>query len=297
MPRLPGGRTFWIIVLSLLAVNYLSVALFAPGKAKSVTIPYDAPTGPAGFVQQVTANNVTKIKTQGASVEGEFKNEVKFPDDKADAVKNFETELPSFVIYNNGDLNKLLTDHKVTTSATPINDGRGFLTNLILGFGPVILLVVLFVWLSRRAAGGQMGAIGAFGRSKARRVEGNDTRVTFKDVAGIDEAKGELTEVVDFLKNPEKYQKLGGRIPRGVLLAGRPGTGKTLLARAVAGEAGAPFFSVSASEFVEAIVGIGASRVRDLFKQAKEAAPAIIFIDELDAIGRSRSKEIGRAHV
>ncbi len=131
-----------------------------------------------------------------------------------------------------------------------------------------------------------MGAIGAFGRSRARRVEGNETKVTFKDVAGIDEAKAELTEVVDFLKNPEKYQKLGGRIPRGVLLAGRPGTGKTLLARAVAGEAGVPFFSVSASEFVEAIVGIGASRVRDLFKQAKEAAPAIIFIDELDAIGR-----------
>ncbi len=130
------------------------------------------------------------------------------------------------------------------------------------------------------------GHSGAAGR---RRVEGDDTHVTFNDVAGIDEAKGELTEVVDFLKNPQKYQKLGGRIPRGVLLAGRPGTGKTLLARAVAGEAGAPFFSISASEFVEAIVGIGASRVRDLFKQAKDAAPAIIFIDELDAIGRSRS--------
>src|SRR4051812_29878177 len=293
MPRLPGGRVFWIVVLSLLAINYLSVALFAPGRAKSVTIPYDAPTGPAGFVQQVTNNNVTKIKTQGASVEGEFKNEVKFPNDKADAVKNFETELPSFVIYNNGGLNKLLSDHKVTTSATPINDGRGFFTNLILGFGPVILLVVLFVWLSRRAAGGQMGAIGNFGRSRARRVEGNDQRVTFKDVAGIAEAKDEPTEVVDFLKNPEKYQKLGGRIPRGVLLAGRPGTGKTLLARAVAGEAHVPFFSISASEFVEAIVGIGASRVRDLFKQAKEAAPAIVFIDELDAIGRSRSAGAG----
>ena len=158
----------------------------------------------------------------------------------------------------------------------------------------MILLVVLFIWLSRRASGGQMGAIGAFGRSRARRVEGDETKVTFKDVAGIDEAKGELTEVVDFLKNPEKYQKLGGRIPRGVLLAGRPGTGKTLLARAVAGEAGVPFFSISASEFVEAIVGIGASRVRDLFKQAKEAAPAIIFIDELDAIGRSA---LGRQHV
>ena len=114
-------------------------------------------------------------------------------------------------------------------------------------------------------------------------------------MAGIDEAKGELTEVVDFLKNPEKYQKLGGRIPRGVLLAGRPGTGKTLLARAVAGEAGVPFFSISASEFVEAIVGIGASRVRDLFKQAKEAAPAIIFIDELDAIGRSARPAAARS--
>ena len=123
----------------------------------------------------------------------------------------------------------------------------------------MILLVFLFVWLSRRASGGQMGALGAFGRSRARRVEGDQTMVTFKDVAGIDEAKRELTEVVDFLKNPEKYQRLGGRIPRGVLLAGRPGTGKTLLARAVAGEAGAPFFSISASEFVEAIVGIGAS--------------------------------------
>src|SRR4051795_4158406 len=293
MPRLPGGRTFWIVVLALLAVNYLSVALFAPGKARSVTIPYDAPSGAPGFLQQVEKNNVTKIKTQGASVEGEFKNPVKYPNDKADAVKNFETELPSFVIYNGGDLNTLLSEKKVAITAEPINDGRGFFTNLILGFGPVILLVVLFVWLSRRAAGGQMGAIGNFGRSRARRVEGNDQRVTFKDVAGIDEAKGELTEVVDFLKNPEKYQRLGGRIPRGVLLAGRPGTGKTLLARAVAGEAGAPFFSISASEFVEAIVGIGASRVRDLFKQAKEASPAIIFIDELDAIGRSRSAGVG----
>jgi cell division protease FtsH len=288
MPRLPGGRTFWIVVLALLAVNYLSVALFAPGKEQSVTIPYDQ-TSPPGFLQQVSSGNVAKIKTQGASVEGEFKKEVKFPDDKADAVKNFQTELPSFEIYNSDRLTTLLTEKKVAITAEPINDGRGFLTNLILGFGPVILLVFLFVWLSRRAAGGQMGAIGNFGRSKARRVEGNDAKVTFKDVAGIDEAKGELTEVVDFLKNPEKYQKLGGRIPRGVLLAGRPGTGKTLLARAVAGEAGVPFFSVSASEFVEAIVGIGASRVRDLFKQAKEAAPAIIFIDELDAIGRSRS--------
>ena len=129
----------------------------------------------------------------------------------------------------------------------------------------------------------------SFGRSRARRVEASDQHVTFQDVAGIDEAKEELTEIVDFLKAPDKYLKLGARIPRGVLLSGPPGTGKTLLARAVAGEAGVPFFQMSASEFVEMIVGVGASRVRDLFHQAKEAAPAIIFIDELDAIGRSRA--------
>src|SRR5262249_45762647 len=159
-----------------------------------------------------------------------FKNEVKYPDDKAKAAKNFETEIPSFQLYQGQELTNQLISKGVEISAEPINQGNGFLTSLIFGFGPVILLVGLFIWISRRAAGGQMGALGAFGRSRARRVEGDDTKVTFSDVAGIDEAKGELTEVVDFLKNPQKYQKLGGRIPRGVLLAGRPGTGKTLLA-------------------------------------------------------------------
>ena len=132
-------------------------------------------------------------------------------------------------------------------------------------------------------------AAGALGRSKARRYQPGRETVTFADVAGIDEAKQELTEIVDFLRDPDKYRRLGGRIPRGVLLSGPPGTGKTLLARAVAGEAGAPFFSMSASEFVEAIVGVGASRVRDLFRQAKQESPAIVFIDELDAVGRARS--------
>ena len=140
-------------------------------------------------------------------------------------------------------LSASLEENDVTVEAEPINQGRGFLLNLILGFGPVILLVALFVWISRRAAGGQMNALGASAASRARRIEGAQTKVTFKDVAGIDESKQELTEVVDFLKNPDRYRKLGGRIPRGVLLAGRPGTGKTLLARAVAGEAGVPFFS------------------------------------------------------
>jgi cell division protease FtsH len=223
-------------------------------------------------------------------VDGKFKKEVKYGD--ADANKSFETEIPIFA--NDEQLSQLLEDHDVVIDAEPINQSRGFLASLILGFGPVLLLIGLFVYFARRAGGGgAMGALGSFGRSKARRVEGGDQKITFDDVAGIDEAKAELSEIVDFLKNPERYQKLGGRIPKGVLLSGRPGTGKTLLARAVAGEANVPFFSISASEFVEAIVGIGASRVRDLFKQAKEAAPAIVFIDELDAIGRSRGANAG----
>jgi cell division protease FtsH len=276
------GRRFWMLVALLLVLNYVTVALFAPGRERSVTIPYN-PT----FIDQVRDGNVSKISATGEqSVSGEFKKEVRYPHD-AEPAKNFETTIPAFA--NEVQLSSLLQNNDVVIEAEPVNEGRGFLLNLILGFGPVILLVALFVWLSRRAAGGQMSALGAFGRSSARRIEGAQTKVTFADVAGIDESKSELTEVVDFLKNPDRYRKLGGRIPRGVLLAGRPGTGKTLLARAVAGEAGAPFFSVSASEFVEAIVGIGASRVRDLFKQAKEHQPAIIFIDELDAIGRSRS--------
>jgi cell division protease FtsH len=285
--RTLGGR-FWVMVLILLALNYLSVAIFAPGRERSVTIPYN-PT----FLDQVEGDNVSKISTRGEAVSGEFKKPVKYPPDKkgVEAAPNFETQIPTFA--NTDALSGLLQNHNVTIEAEPVNEGRGFLLNLILGFGPVILLVALFVWISRRAAGGQMSALGAFGRSRARRIEGTQTKVTFQDVAGIDEAKSELTEVVDFLKNPDRYRKLGGRIPRGVLLAGRPGTGKTLLARAVAGEAGVPFFSVSASEFVEAIVGIGASRVRDLFKQAKESQPAIVFIDELDAIGRSRSAGAG----
>jgi cell division protease FtsH len=277
------GMRFWVLLAVLLVLNYVSVAIFAPGRERSVTIPYNP-----DFIQQVEADNVTKISTTGEAVSGEFKKEFKpSTDSDAEPAKNFETQIPTFA--DNEDLSRLLQDHNVTIEAEPVNEGRGFLLNLILGFGPVILLVALFVWISRRAAGGQMNALGSFGRSRARRIEGAQTNVTFKDVAGIEESKQELTEVVDFLKNPDRYRKLGGRIPRGVLLAGRPGTGKTLLARAVAGEAGVPFFSVSASEFVEAIVGIGASRVRDLFAQAKAAQPAIIFIDELDAIGRARS--------
>jgi cell division protease FtsH len=157
---------------------------------------------------------------------------------------------------------------------------------MVLGIVPTAILLLLLFWLFRKFG---RGLTGGMGKSGAERYDPMTSRTTFAEVAGIDEAKAELWEIVDFLRNPERYRRLGGRIPRGVLLSGPPGTGKTLLARAVAGEADVPFFSLSASEFVEAVVGIGASRVRDLFKEAKKASPAIVFIDELDAIGRSRS--------
>jgi cell division protease FtsH len=247
------------------------------------------------FLQQVRANNVEEISSQAETIQGNLKKPASFtpPGGEKVEVHLFKTQVPSFV--DTAGLTRLLDRQDVVVNAEPPDTGRSILATLIFGFGPTILLVALFIWIARRSMGGGAGGVlGGFGRSTARRVTpGAENRVTFEDVAGIDEAENELVEIVDFLKNPQRYQRLGARIPRGVLLYGPPGTGKTLLARAVAGEAQAAFFSASASEFVEAIVGVGASRVRDLFKQAKEAQPAIVFVDELDAIGRSRSGNVG----
>jgi cell division protease FtsH len=177
----------------------------------------------------------------------------------------------------------------VTVNAEPRSQGTPLWEELLLWFGPALLLGGLFVGLGRSGRLGGPGAMGGFGQSRARRYDSaNANRTTFADVAGADDVKAEVTEIVDFLREPARYRRLGAQIPRGVLLCGQPGRGKTLLARAVAGEANVPFFSISASEFIEMIVGVGASRVRDLFDQAKQAAPSIIFIDELDAIGRAR---------
>ncbi len=281
-------RRFVGILGVLLVLNYISVAIFAPATQR-VRIPY-SPT----FLAQVRAGNVKEIASTGDTIKGDFKKKTKIEKKQAE---HFDTQVPSFA--NDAQLSKLLQDENVTVNAKPPGD-RSVLSTLLFSFGPTILLVALFVFLMRRAAGGGGGGgvLGQFGRSRAKRVESETQTVTFEDVAGIDEAEEELVEVVDFLKNPERYQQLGARIPRGVLLMGPPGTGKTLLARAVAGEASVPFFSSSASEFIEAIVGVGASRVRDLFKQAKEAAPAIIFVDELDAIGRARggTQALGGGH-
>jgi cell division protease FtsH len=288
--RPQGSTPRWplliVLVLALLALNFwVSSQVLQPNPR--VSIPY-TPT----FLSQVESGNVSSISATGASIEGTFKKAVKYPADSTTAPTTvyFSTQIPSFA--PNNELFALVQKYNITTTAHSPNAGPSFLTSLIFGFGPTLLFLLLLVWIFRRAAaagGGGAGGLMSFGRSRARRVEAADQRVTFDDVAGIDEAKEELTEIVDFLKNPDKYIRLGGRIPRGVLLSGQPGTGKTLLARAVAGEAGVPFFQMSASEFVEMIVGVGASRVRDLFAQSKAAAPAIIFIDELDAIGRSRS--------
>jgi cell division protease FtsH len=275
--RMPGGRWFWWVLAGLLVINFVIVEL-VPDRTSRLTVPYTT------FRAQVEASNVSEVTSQGDTIQGTFKKEVTYPAGSSSRNTNFQTQRPAFA---DDSLLNLMIQKGVVVNAKPIDEGRSLLVTILLGFGPTILLVLLFVFLMRRAAGGA-GGIPGVGRSRAKRYDASAERVTFDDVAGIDEAEDELVEIVDFLRNPARYRKLGGAIPRGVLLAGPPGTGKTLLARAVAGEAKVPFFSLSASEFVELFVGVGASRVRDLFEQAKAAAPAIIFIDELDAIGRAR---------
>ncbi|HEY2372167.1 MAG TPA: ATP-dependent zinc metalloprotease FtsH [Gaiellaceae bacterium] len=277
----PGAG--WVIFfIGLLALNLL-VTMNATKAASRVRVPYTP-----FFLNQVAAGQVDSITSKGTAVQGTFTKPLSYNGSKK--TKQFSTEIPAFA--NTTRLSNLLQDHKVTVNAKPLDNGAPWWENALLGFGPTILFVFLLFWLMRRA-GNVQNVLGAFGRSSAKRYQPSGDKVTFADVAGIDEAKDELSEVVDFLRHPERYRKLGGRIPHGVLLSGQPGTGKTLLARAVAGEADVPFFSMAASEFVEAIVGVGASRVRDLFKQAKESAPSIVFIDELDAVGRSRTSGVG----
>src|SRR2546423_3182799 len=272
-----AGRRLWTVLLALLVVNFvLSLAL--SGKAERLSVPYTL------FYHQVQQGNVREISSKGDEIQGSFRVAVRYPPGKGGKTKTkFQTVRPTF---GDDGLSRLLISKNVTVNAHAVDTGTPLWQTIVFGFGPTLLLVGLFVALARRSSAG--GMLGSFGRSGARRYEHSSQRTSFKDVAGIDEAEEELIEVVDFLRNPQRYTKVGGAIPKGVLLAGPPGTGKTLLARAVAGEADVPFFSISASEFIEAIVGVGASRVRDLFKQAKDAAPAIIFVDELDAIGRAR---------
>ena len=228
------------------------------------------------FLEEVDNGRVVQVNIQGNSIKGVYSNG-----------KNFITYSP-----NDPNLIEKLTEKGVSISASPIDEKMPSLLGVLLSWFPMLLLIGVWIFFMRQMQGGKGGAMG-FGRSKAKLMSDIRKKVSFNDVAGIDEAKEEVEEIVEYLKNPKKFMKLGGKIPRGVLLVGSPGTGKTLLARAIAGEADVPFFTISGSDFVEMFVGVGASRVRDMFEQGKKNAPCIIFIDELDAVGRSRGAGLG----
>ncbi|MDX2393101.1 ATP-dependent zinc metalloprotease FtsH [Streptomyces sp. DK15] len=281
---MPGG---WrgLILAALIVYLITNVVLSFFNEGDEPVISYTE------FSKQVTNGNVSKIYSKGDAIQGQLKAKQPLPDgDKGDYTK-FVTQRPAFA---DDALWADLTKQNVTVTASPVVVQRSFLANLLISLAPMLLLVLLWVLIARRM-GAAMGGAGGLGRKappKPVELEGAQ-RTTFEDVAGIDEVEGELNDVVDFLKNPQQYRRMGARMPGGVLLSGPPGTGKTLLARAVAGEAGVPFFSASASEFIEMIVGVGASRVRELFTEARKVAPAIIFIDEIDTIGRARGAGAG----
>ena len=293
-PRL--SPFWWLILLASIA---WSVWTLLPAGQQQVGIPYST------FLDQIQAGNVKDVQIVGTQITGDFQSGValeklipteQLPTVPASAqpsptpapVTSFSTVFPDVV----GDPNliALLHQHNVVVDVKP--PSNPLILDLLMNALPFILLIGAMLWMVRQMTRSQSGALN-FGRSKARLYNEEHPTVTFKDVAGAEEAKQELQEVVEFLRHPQKYHDIGARIPRGVLLIGPPGTGKTLLARAVAGEAGVPFFTISASEFVEMFVGVGASRVRDLFELAKTSAPSIIFIDELDAVGRRRGAGLG----
>ena len=232
------------------------------------------------FLDSVADSKVKKVTIKENKITGEY----------ADNNTRFETYAPADV-----NLIKELRDFDVDITATP-PDTTPWYMQLLISWLPIILLIAIWIFFMRQMQGGSGSKAFSFGKSRAKLLNQDNLKVTFKDVAGIEEAKEELTEIVDFLKDPAKFQKLGGRIPKGVLLVGPPGTGKTLLAKAVAGEAGVPFYSISGSDFVEMFVGVGAARIRDLFEQGKKNAPCIIFMDEIDAVGRHRGAGLGGGH-
>jgi cell division protease FtsH len=287
-PQMP--RRSWLGFILILLINYFAFRFLFP-TTQSVKVPYTT------FKQQAAQGNVAKVYSRGDRLSGRFSRTILYPA-KPDTATNrqpqkiteFTTTVPAFA---DPGLESLLVAHGTEINAESVQSSAWL--GLLLGFAPSLLIIALYVWLFRRAAkqGGMGGGVFGLGKSNARRFDKEkDARVMFDQVAGIDEAEKELVEIVEFLKDPQKYTRLGGTAPKGVLLIGAPGTGKTLLARAVAGEANVPFFSMAGSEFVEMIVGVGAARVRDLFRQARENAPAIIFIDELDSIGRARGRAV-----
>lgn len=260
----------WAIVILSLFFTYELFAEQTSTKSVIRDINYSE------LMTQIEEGRVHDVTISGPQVEGHFMDN-----------RMFTTYVPAI-----GPLMEKLEQKKVQITAKPSETG-GFWTNVFINLLPVFLFFGLWIWLTRRAGRGGMGGPMGMGKSKAKLLNPEDVKITFEDVAGVDEAKEDLQEVVEFLQAPEKFHRLGGKIPRGVLLVGPPGTGKTLLAKAVAGEAGVPFFHLSGSDFVEMFVGVGASRVRDMFEQAKKNAPCIIFVDEIDAVGKSRHNGMG----
>ncbi|MFN7185666.1 MAG: ATP-dependent zinc metalloprotease FtsH [Alphaproteobacteria bacterium] len=277
MPPFAKNILIWagILVGALLVVNLFQSNLSEPNNQARLSY--------SEFMDKVEAGEVADVviresKEEGSQIQGHFTNGEGF----------------ALQVMNDPNLVNVLRENKVKITAAPSNSGANSFLNMFLSsWLPFLLLIGVYIFFMRQMQGGKGGGAMGFGKSRARLLTEHGERVTFADVAGIDEAKEELSEIVDFLKNPQKFQKLGGKIPRGCLLVGPPGTGKTLLARAIAGEAGVPFFSISGSDFVEMFVGVGASRVRDMFEQGKKNSPCIIFIDEIDAVGRHRGAGLG----
>ncbi len=295
-PKTTQPRISWFWWILLIGLTIWNVMTYLNVATPQVEIPYST------FLDQVKADNISSVTITGNEITGKFIKSLVWPPatsgsasaDGAQAAagqqsySEFATIFPDSV----GDPTLLALLEQKNVQIQVENVSTPWYITLLTDGMPLLLLVLVSIWMGRQAIKSQQG-ISSFRQTRARRVLPDQPKVTFQDVAGTDEAKQDLQEVVDFLRHPQKYHDLGARIPRGVLLVGPPGTGKTLLARAVAGEADVPFFNLSASEFVEMFVGVGASRVRDLFQQAKQASPAIVFIDELDAVGRRRGAGVG----
>ncbi|MCW8863105.1 MAG: ATP-dependent metallopeptidase FtsH/Yme1/Tma family protein, partial [Rhodospirillales bacterium] len=264
------NMALWVIIALLV------FALFNLFQGAGTQRPQQLGVAFSDFQSSVKAGEVTEVTIQGSSISGQYRDG-----------RPFSTYAPA-----DSGVVGLLAEHGVRIRALPVDEDVPSLFGILISWFPMLLLIGVWIFFMRQMQGGGGKAMG-FGKSRARLLTEKHGKVTFEDVAGIDEAKQELEEVVEFLRDPQKFQRLGGKIPKGVLLVGPPGTGKTLLARSIAGEANVPFFTISGSDFVEMFVGVGASRVRDMFEQGKKNAPCIIFIDEIDAVGRHRGAGLG----
>jgi cell division protease FtsH len=287
----PQWRVGLAVLLGLLFI-YIWSQLFNPGVSQQYSVSYSQ------FIVQLGAGNIKSVTIKNLVVSGEFVKEINIQltgEKKTTAVKKFQTFLPSF--QGEGLIAKL-EEKNVLINVEPSEKG-GILWQILIGILPWVLIIGVWIFIMKRAQQqiqGGPGGLFSFGASKAKLFDAKKPGVTFNDVAGMDNTKQQLKETIEFLKDPSKFKRLGAKIPKGVLLVGPPGTGKTLLARATAGEAGVPFYSISGSEFIEMFVGVGASRVRDMFKKAKASQPSIIFIDEIDAVGRTRGAGLGGGH-